>query len=155
MDRKVNDLKFCPEAGCAESFCDEVSLQEDLIARSHTNQTAPKSMMDKARYSYVNKMKVTSFSSSSIDNLPCCNSVIDVDKEHNFTHSIGWALPRRKAFCYSTKQKRLLLMQMFLVGEEFGKKMSPDQVHQQLRIKWKKSEYVTSQQIHSLFPKQV
>ena len=105
MDRKVNNLKLCPEASCAESFCDEVSLQEHLIAGSHTNQTAPKSMMDKARYSYVNKLKATSFSSSSTDNLPCCNSVIDVDKEHNFTHSIGWALPRRKEFHYSTKQK--------------------------------------------------
>ena len=151
MDRKVNDLKFCPEAGCAESFCDEVSLQEDLIARSHTNQTAPKSMMDKARYSYVNKMKVTSFSSSSTDNLPCCNSVIDVDKEHNFSHSIGWVLLRRKVFHYSTKQKQLL-MQIFL-AEECGKKMSPDQ--QQLRIKLKPSEHVTSQQICSLFSRQV
>ena len=105
MDRKVNDLKLCPEASCAESFCDEVSLQEHLIAGSHTNQTAPKSMMDKARYSYVNKMKAASFSCSATGNLQCCNSVIDVDKEHNFTHSIEWALPRRKEFHYSTKQK--------------------------------------------------
>ena len=123
MDRKVHDLKFCLEAGCGESLCDEVSLQEHLIAGGHINQTAPKSIMDKARYSYVNKLKATSFSSSSTDNLPCCNSVIDVDEGCNFTHSIGWALPRRKVFHYSTKQKRLL-MQIFLVGEECGKKMS-------------------------------
>ena len=154
MDRKVNDLKFCTEAGCVESFRHEVSLQEHLIVGSHTNQTAPKSMMDKARYSYVNKMKATSFSSSSTDNLPCCNLVIDVDEEHNFTLSIGWALPRRKVFRYSTKQKRLL-MQMFLAGEEYRKKMSSDQVHQQLRIKLKPSEYVTSQQILSLFSREV
>ena len=69
-DRKVNDLKFCLEANCADSFCDEVYLQEDLIAGSHTNQTAPKSMMNKARYSYVNKMQAISFSSFSTDNLP-------------------------------------------------------------------------------------
>ena len=50
MDRKVNDLKFCLVAGCAESFFDEVSLQEHLIAGSHTNETAPKPMMDKARW---------------------------------------------------------------------------------------------------------
>ena len=105
MDRKVKYLKFCPEGGYAESFCDWVSLQQHLIAGSHTNQTAPKSMMDKARYSYVNKMKAASFSCSATGNLQCCNSVIDVDKEHNFTHSIGWALPKRKVFCYSTKQK--------------------------------------------------
>ena len=67
MDRKGNDLKFCPKAGCAEPFCDEVSLQEHLITGNHTNQTAPKSVMDKERYFYVNKMKATSFSS---DNFP-------------------------------------------------------------------------------------
>ena len=142
MDRKVNVLKFCLEAGCVE------------FPFLHTNQTAPKSMMVKARCSYPNKMKATSFSSSSTDNLPCCNSVIAVDEKYNFMHSIRWALQRRKVFCYSTKQKRLL-MQVFLAGEEFGKKISPDQVHQQLRIKLKPSEYVTSQQICSLFSSQV
>ena len=153
MDRKVNSLKFCPKIGCAESFCDEISLQEHLITGNHTNQPVPKSMMDKARYLYINKMKVTS-PSSSIPNLSSCSSVTDVEEEQNLTHSTGWALPKRKVFRYSSKQKRLL-MKMFLAGEECGKKMSPEQVHQQLRSQLKPSEYVTSQQIRSLFSRQV
>ena len=46
-------------------------------------------------------------------------------------------------------------MEIFLAGEECRKKMSPEQVHQQLHTKLKPSEYVTSQQIRSLFSRQV
>ena len=72
----------------------------------------------------------------------------------NFTKIAGWALPKRKVFCYSTKQKRLL-MEIFLAEEEYRKKMSPEQVHQQLHTKLKPSECVKSQQIRSLFSRQV
>ena len=46
-------------------------------------------------------------------------------------------------------------MEIFLAEEEYRKEMSPEQVHQQLRTKLKPSEYVMSQQIRSLFSRQV
>ena len=95
-------------------------------------------------------MKISNL--NSYDYLPSSQSVIKGIE--NFTDITGWALPKRKVLRYSSKQKTLL-MQMFMSGEEQGKKMSPEQVHQQLRTKLKPSEYVTTQQIRSLFSRRV
>ena len=56
----------------------------------------------------------------------------------------------RKTFRFTEKQKKLP-MEIFMKGEDSGQKISPDQVHQDLRKKLKPSEYVTSQQIRALF----
>lgn len=65
-------------------------------------------------------------------------------------NSEGWALPTRSNFRYSTKQKRILY-KYFIDGEESGRKMSPEEVHLLMRNDLTPSEYVTSQQIRSLF----
>ena len=62
----------------------------------------------------------------------------------------GWALPVRKTFRFAEKQKKLL-MEIFMKGEDSGQKISPNQVHQDLRKKLTPSEYVASQQIRALF----
>ena len=55
----------------------------------------------------------------------------------------------RKTFRFTEKQKKLL-MEIVMKGEDCGQKISPDQVHQDLRKKLTPNEYVTSQQIRVL-----
>ena len=124
-----------------------------MLLGRHTSQPVPKTMMDKAGLTYVNKMKCSSLNSTH-HQLPSNSISSKTEWLENVTKIAGWALPKRKVFRYSTKQKRLL-MEIFLAGEEYREKMSPEQVHQQLRTKLKPSEYVTSQQIRSLFSKKV
>ena len=62
----------------------------------------------------------------------------------------GWALPIRKIFRYSYEQK-MFLFNIFKEGEETGKKMSPDQTHMKMREQFPVSQYVTAEQIKSLF----
>ena len=57
VDGSVNILKFSPQLGCTESFTDEASLAEHMLLGRHTSQPIPKTMMDKARLTYGNKMK--------------------------------------------------------------------------------------------------
>ena len=63
---------------------------------------------------------------------------------------MGWSLPVRKRARFTDKQRKLLY-NIFIQGEESGKKVSPQQVHLQIRKSLKPEEYVTSQQIKSLF----
>ena len=153
VDRSVNNLKFCPQLGCIESFTEQVSLAEHMPLGRHTSWPFPKTMMDKARLTYVNKMKCSNLNSTH-HQLPSTSIRSKTEGLENVTKIAGLALPNRKVFHYSTKQKRLL-MEIFLAGEECRKKMSPEQVHQKMHTKLKPSEYVMSQQIRSLFSRQV
>ncbi|XP_065644396.1 uncharacterized protein LOC136075369 isoform X2 [Hydra vulgaris] len=148
VDRSVNTLNLCTQIGRAESIYDTDLLADHMLSENLTFQSVAKSMIDRARHSYVDKMNLNSSLNSS-DYLLLSYSIIKQGIE-NFTNITGWALPKRKVFRYSSKQKTLL-MQMFMAVEERGKKMSPEQVHQQLRTMLKPSEYVTTQQIRSLF----
>ena len=63
----------------------------------------------------------------------------------------GWALPTRSTFRYSMRQKDILY-KLFMEGEVLsGKKFSPEQVQLLIRKEFQVSEYVTTQQIRSLF----
>ena len=62
----------------------------------------------------------------------------------------GWALPRCFNFRYTLKQKSLLF-KIFMDGEISGKKKSPEEAEKIIRKDLKPEEYVTSQQIRSLF----
>ena len=60
-------------------------------------------------------------------------------KLNHFCEEKGWVLLVRKTFRFAKKQKKLL-MEIFMKGEDSGQKISPDQVHQDLRKKLKPSE---------------
>ena len=151
MDRSINTLKFCPEVGCSQSFDDDKDLEEHLLSGQHT-KVSTKSLVDRAKQSYVNRMKVSlSESSLNLSTMSTSSTEGNVSlADFNVFCNKGWALPVRRIFRYTEKQKKLLL-EVFIAGEESGKKMSPEQVHQSLRRKLSPSEYVTSQQIRSLF----
>ena len=62
----------------------------------------------------------------------------------------GWALPHRNTFRYSYKQKKFLY-DLFKEGEKTGKKVAPEQVVLKMRKQFSTSEYVTVQQVKSIF----
>ena len=72
------------------------------------------------------------------------------DLYDNFFGQKGWALPKRNEFRYSNKQK-VLLYDYFIEGEKSGRKKSPEEVHLLLRKDLSPQDYVTPQQIRSLF----
>ncbi|XP_065681689.1 uncharacterized protein LOC136095279 [Hydra vulgaris] len=110
----------------------------------------PLTSLDKVRNSFVHKMKITSQLNMPISS--SSNSASVKDKPHcmNIFLLQGRALPVRSSFRFSNQQKELLY-KYFIRGEESGNKMSPEQVHMQLRRELPPDQYVTSQQIRSLF----
>ena len=63
---------------------------------------------------------------------------------------LGWTFPIRSKFRFTYIQKKLLYG-YFIEGEKTGKKMSPEQVEKLLRKALNPDQYVTVQQIKSLY----
>ena len=64
----------------------------------------------------------------------------------------GWVLPVQNTFQYTCKQK-IFLYKLFKGGEVAGKKICPEQVYLKMQKEFSPNEYVTIQQIKSLFPR--
>ena len=106
--------------------------------------------MAKVKSKFITKMKL-----SAVNNLPLSTNcrispiqsycpLFDIfDKE-------GWALHTRSKFRFNDKQKTLL-WQYYIDGEKSGKKKTPEEVHMLLRKDLQPEDYVTPQQIKSLF----
>ena len=150
-DRQLCRLHFCSHFGCTAYFENAADIEIHMLSGLHIIPQELSSM-DKVRKTFVEKMKST----SQLHTMPtstCVNSTYidanDATCMSTFKEQ-GWALPVRSSFRFSDKQKQLLYG-YFIHGEEAGKKMSPEQVHLLLRKKLSTDEYVTSQQIRSLF----
>ena len=80
VDRKVNSLTFCP--------------------------ILPRSLMDRARSSYVDKMRTPNLNASNDQELLTSVRSTEGTNGQYFTSICGWALPRRKTFRYSVQNRR-------------------------------------------------
>ena len=114
------------------------------------------SSMDRVKNAFVTKVK-----SSSQLHLPLSNDEVNIadmsleDAVQCFPimgklNELGWALPIRSKFRFNYIQKKLLYGH-FIEGEKTGKKMSPEQVEKLLRKALNPDQYVTVQQIKSLY----
>ena len=126
-DRTLNTILYCNTAGCAETFDETSKLQEHILPGKHIIAEEI-STPDQVKKSFTERMKLTSKqyhpTSSSTSTKPD-GTVSQVYK--NFFQKHGWALPIRKKFKFSIKQKNPLhdyLMQ----GKTSGKKLCPEQV---------------------------
>ena len=124
-----------------------------MISGQHNVPTGASSM-DHLKQRYVNKMKMSKPNALST----VSGQLLSSEKAHFVEYhdqlciftKPRWVLPMRKDFRFSEKQKKILY-KVFVDGEVSGKKMSPEQVHLELIKVLTPSEYVSSQQIHSLF----
>ena len=112
--------------------------------------------MDRVKNAFVTKVK-----SSSQLHLPLSNDEVNIadmsleDAIQCFPimgklKELGWALPVRSKFRFTYIQKKLLYG-YFIEGEKTGKKMSLEQVEKLLRKALNPDQYVTVQQIKSLY----
>ena len=146
-DRSLNLFHFCSEPICNGSFHTSEELEEHMMSGRHIISTL-KSGMDIVRQSFITKVQVQSNLHSYKP-----NSQLEVFEEECSDISKyvkGWALPTRSTFRYSMRQKDILY-KLFMEGEVSEKKFSPEQVHLLIRKELQVSEYVTTQQIRSLF----
>ena len=118
--------------------------------------------MDSVRNTFVNKMKKSSM--TNILSKPAersSNSKLDlVNFQNSLTFSefseMGSCLPVQKNFRFKDSQKRILL-QLFMEGENSGKKVTPEMAAQEIWQQLNRDYYVTPQQVKSLYsrwPKQ-
>ena len=152
-DRTLCDLYFCTEPGCVDSFKDVKAFKMHMIS-SQQNVPTVASSMDHVKQCYVNKMKMSKPNALSTVSGQLKSSkkahLVECPDQLCISTKPGWALPVRKNFRFSEKQKKIL-HKVFMNGEVSGKKISPEQLHLELRKVLTPSEYVSSQQIRSLF----
>ena len=136
-----------------DSFKDVKAFEMHMISGQYNVPTGASSM-DHLKQRYVNKMKMSKPNALST----VSGQLLSSEKAHFVEYpdqlciftKPRWVLPMRKDFRFSEKQKKILY-KVFVDGEVSGKKMSPEQVHLELIKVLTPSEYVSSQQIHSLF----
>ena len=146
-DRSLNLFHFCSEPICNGSFHTSEELEKHMMSGRHIISTL-KSGMDNVKQSFIMKMQVQSNLHSYKPNSQ--QEVFEEECSDISKYVKGWALPTRNTFRYSMRQKDILY-KLFMEGEVSGKKFSPEQVHLLIRKELQVSEYVTTQQIRSLF----
>ena len=153
-DRQLCKLLFCAEEGCTETFLNKADFELHMLKGQHSIAKLSSSF-DKVRKMFVDKMRASSETRSYTNILT--EDLILIENpttDHSFYSTVfaqkGWALPERSRFRYSNKQKTILY-KYFMDGQNYGKKMSPEEAHQSMRKVVQPEEYVTAQQIRSLF----
>ena len=141
---------LCSEPLCSDIFDTTEELEKYILENNHSFSIINTSL-DKVKSKFITKMKL-----SAVNNLPLSTNcrissiqsyypLLDIFNEE------GWALHTRSKFRFNDKQKTLL-WQYFIDGEKSGKKKKPEEVQMLLRKDLQPQDYVTPEQIKSLFP---
>ena len=130
-----------------DSFKDVKEFEMHMISGQHNVPTVASSM-DYVKKCYVNKMKMSKPNALSTVSGQLMSSnkghlVEYLDQLRIFTKP-GWELSVRNNSRFSEKQKKIFY-KVFMHGEVSGKKMSPEQVHLELRKVLIPTEYVSNQ----------
>ena len=153
-DRQLCYLYFCPEYGCKENFQTESELEQHLLTGKHTI-LCKVSIMDQVKERFIHRMKGNSSLASlnNLDDIQATSARNNSETSMQSFSTMGWALPVKKTK-FSQKQRTMLFelfMQFKCLCRSQERRFSPEQAHLKLREKLEPDEYVTSQQIRSLF----
>jgi hypothetical protein len=159
LDRQYSPLLFCADDGCSSSFSTQEELEEHVLQGKH-KYVEKSSAMDDVKSSFCKRIRTSEMEHKKASGGP--SYVVD-ENIHSSNHlklcyTMGWALkPKRKGIRFSVKQKKFVL-DLYLEGENSGRKYTGDQVVQLMRkksVNGKKtfvtSEYFTKEQVISLF----
>ena len=155
LNRQLNTLFFCPEIGCSSHFAKQSDFDEHMLSGKH-EQMSSTSSMDRVKQSYVDRMKGSGIMKSTPLLQVSPNNQMSFDEANLASPSfqklsmMGWALPIRSYFRFTSRQKALLY-DIFIEGEESGKKSSAEEASLRIRKSLPVEEYVLPQQIKSLF----
>ena len=149
-NREFCNLHFCLENGCSDAFDSQLELEQHVLSNQYNFSTI-KSGMDKVKMSFINHMKKSSNAVTpfTVEPRSVQQKTNEISCLNQFSET-GWALPVRQKFRFSSNQKKTLY-KYFIDGETSGKKFSAQQVHLLIRRELDVDEYVTCQQIKSLF----
>ena len=125
--KKIFDFFFCTEYGCNGMFSSQLHLDQHRLSGTH-DYSSRSTSINKVKHSFAEKIKQ---SSHFVTNPDHSNSITTNEKSVTPTLMLlkkkGWAIPKRKKFRYSEKQKSILL-KYFEEGEQTGIKRTPEQV---------------------------
>ena len=114
-NKKIFSLVYCTLNGCSESSESVVLLEEHVLAGSHKG-SAEISSMDRVKQIFIGNMIFSAqlnhpYVSSFVkkDNVSFPEVIQNIPLLGTFANE-GWALPVRKSFKYSYKQKRFCLI---------------------------------------------
>ena len=149
VNRSLRSILFCSEPLCSDTFDTTEQLENHMLENNHSFSKT-NTAMDNVKSTFITKMK-----SSAVNNLPMSSTCRISSMQSNcplfdIFNREGWALHTRSNFLFNDKQKALL-WNYFINGEKTGKKETPEEVHMVLRKVLQPHDYVTPQQIKSLF----
>ena len=160
-DRILSTIVFCPEPQCMMTFNNQKELHVHINSNKHESSSS-NTCMDIVKNHFADLVQQSSHNKTIISNcvqstLKSSTSKLNLDAISNFI-SLGWALPSRSVKRFSYKQK-LFLYEEFMLGENTGRKTTPEKVVEKMRkIRNKEgvkhfmpNEYLTAQQITSSF----
>jgi hypothetical protein len=155
-DTDEDTLFTCPEDSCVKAFQRFSSLRKCLDRCRHKYALGRESFLDKAMLRYAENLE--SGAASIIGQL---EEIVEESKVPSI--KMGWALKRvsTSRHHFNEKQKKYLI-DIFLLGEQTGKKSDASEVSKLLRkarnadgsLLFLSNEFPTSQQITSFFPVQ-
>jgi hypothetical protein len=150
----------CPESSCVKVFVSTKALEEHLDTGEHFCKLEKESAYDAIKRKWASTCTTVSTSRT----LPGTKSSVakkNVASESSSSASnMGWAIRKSKSNSRFSKHQKDFLCQIFLQGEETGKKAHPSEVSSQMRSMrsadgkkkmFSQSEWLTVQQITSYF----
>ena len=158
-DRNLCSLLFCTKSDqCMATFAKLENYNHHLVKGCSEWIQAEKTrtLMDSKRNKFVNKMKKSSM--TNILSEPAERStnsklnIVNCQNSPTFSkfNEMGSCLPVRKNFRSKEPQKRISL-QLFMEGENSGKKVTPGMAAQEIRQQLNRDDYATPEQVKSLY----
>ena len=167
-DRVHHQLLMCLVNGCTTTFESEESLDAHIAANlQKIPPEDPRTSTDIARLNLIETVRSTNLKSlhdvKRIKRGQTSSTNVTNGSEHyQYFSSVGWALRTRKHSNNMRDKKKIFIKDRWLHSQNTGSKLTPEQVHQQMRRRMDNSsghkivqphEYVTVNQIKYRFRK--
>ncbi|KAK3731624.1 hypothetical protein QZH41_015888, partial [Actinostola sp. cb2023] len=147
----------CPEEGCIQTFRRYSSLTTHLDSDKHKYVLERETLFDKAMINYASYLE---HGESSLENLLEADTTAHVSMSGEPILPMGWALKTTTTRRHRlTENQKRYLTDVFLLGEQTGRKADPNNVSKSMRkarntdgsFLFLASDYLTAQQITSFF----
>jgi len=149
----------CPEEGCIKMYQSFSALQKHLDVGKHLIRLERASQFDEIKKKWAETCE--SLAGSYIQALPSTSAAIEQPDDQSGTPSAeeGWALKKARRAVHFTEKARNYLREVFLLGEDTGKKSNPTDVATRMKSlredsgkkRFEKREWLTAEQISRYF----
>ena len=163
-----HQLLMCPVNGCTTTFESEENLDVHIAANLHKIPSEdPRTSNDIARLHLIETVRSTNLKSlHDVKRIKrgqtSSTNVTNGSQHYQYFSSVGWALRTRKHNNNMSDKTKNFIKDMWLHSQNTGPKLTPEQIHQEMRTQRDSSsgheifqphEYATVNQIKYLFRK--